>query len=85
MMEQAINKQVDNLLTDDEVLFFYKIVEVDMTQEERQDPNTYVEKINALSRPKRTTTDQVICVIPAFILQMEEEDARLKYKNMGIL
>jgi hypothetical protein len=78
-------KQVSiNMLTDEEVLFFSKIVEVDMTQEEKQHPQSYVDKINTLAKPKCTCADQVMCVIPAFILLMEEEDARLKYKNMGL-
>jgi hypothetical protein len=83
-MEQI--KQVSiSMLTDREVLFFSKIVEVDMTLEERQNPQSYVDKINYLAKPKCTKIDQIMCVIPTFILQMEEEDARLKYKNMGIL
>jgi len=80
-----LTKQVSiNTLTDKEVLFFSKIVEVDMTQEEKQHPQSYVDKINTLAKPKCTCADQVMCVIPAFILLMEEEDARLKYKNMGL-
>ena len=81
----GLTKQLSiNILTDQEVLFFSKIVEVDMTQEEKQHPQYYVDKINALAKPKTTCPDQVMCVIPAFILLMEEEDARLKYKNMGL-
>jgi hypothetical protein len=80
-----LTKQLSiNILTDQEVLFFSKIVEVDMTQEEKQHPQYYVDKINALAKHKTTCPDQVMCVIPAFILLMEEEDARLKYKNMGL-
>jgi hypothetical protein len=56
-----------------------------MTLEEKQNPQSYVDKINYLVKPKCTKIDQIMCVIPTFILQMEEEDARLKYKNMGIL
>lgn len=71
-------------LTDNELLFYAKIVRTGMTDVERSNPEKYVELINSLSVNKYTTLDQVLSVIPSFIVQIEEEDRRLQYKNLGL-
>ncbi len=71
-------------LTDEEVLFYSYLVRTGMTEEENSDPEKYVEMINYLHDKKYTTLDQVIAVVPAFAIQLEEEDRKLQYRNMGL-
>lgn len=82
---QKLEKLVESKqLTDEEVIFYSKLVRTGMTDEEKSNPEKYVEMINYLSGKKYTTLDQVLSVVPCFIVQIEEEDRRLQYKNLGL-
>lgn len=71
-------------LKDKEVLFFAKAAEIGMTEEEKKSPMCYVNKINYLAFNRITTVDQVVSLLPQFIVKIEEEDAKQIYKNMGM-
>lgn len=72
-------------LKDKEVLFFAKAAEIGMTEEEKKNPMCYVNKINYLAFNRITTVDQVVSLLPQFIVKIEEEDAKQIYKNMRMV
>jgi enhancing lycopene biosynthesis protein 2 len=71
-------------MTDEEVLFFARIAQAGMTQEELGSPEKYVEVINHLSGKTITNISQVLGVVPCFIAAIEEEDAKQTYYNLGL-
>ena len=78
-------QQKTEALTDKEVLFFYKIAELELNKEDLNKPEKYVEVINKLAHPKITSVSQVLGVIPKFIVQLEKEDFYLTYKHLGLI
>ena len=78
-------QQKTEALTDKEVLFFYKIAELELNKEDLNKPEKYVEVINKLAHPKTTSISQVLGVIPKFIVQLEKEDFYLTYKHLGLI
>lgn len=78
-------QQKTEALTDKEVLFFYKIAELELNQEDLDKPEKYVKVINKLAHPKTTSVSQVLGVIPKFIVQLEKEDFYLTYKHLGLV
>ena len=71
-------------MSDEEVLFFSRVAEAGIVKDELATPEKYVEIINHLSGKKITSVDQVLSVIPCFVLALEEEDAKLIHKHMGV-
>jgi hypothetical protein len=77
--------QKTEALIDKEVLFFYKVAELELNKEDLNKPEKYVEVINKLAHPKTTSVSQVLGVIPKFIAQLEKEDFYLTYKHLGLI
>jgi hypothetical protein len=83
-MKTKNKKQVSDKLTDKQVLFFAKAAEIGMTDKEKQDPMSYVNKINYLAYNKVTNVSQVLSIIPHFALALDTLDKEQTYKNLGL-
>lgn len=71
-------------MSDEEILFYYNIVNAGLTDDKKRDLNVFVTEMNYICSNKFVTIDDLLSVIPGLAIYIEKEDKELQCKNIGI-